>query len=199
MAMAVFVTVLLPMVLIFWLVIHGGITIWRRYAPSIAYLVAGLAMLLIGSLSWRYKDALIGQDLGTKLVPIIVGAAIYLMMLAASREVRRHLNLRTFAGMPEIENLSTDLILEGPYRYVRHPRYFLVAVGIFGWCLVTNFSGTYLLGAASVLGFLLVAAMEERELLGRFGGAYQEYQNRVPKLFPSVGNLPHIFFPTRKP
>ncbi|MEM1154928.1 MAG: methyltransferase [Pseudomonadota bacterium] len=191
--MAVFVTVLLPTVLVFWLVIHGAISLWRRTGVIVAYTVASVAMLTVGVFCWQFRSTLVGDDLGLNLLLGGIGVAVYLIMLFASRQVRRHLNLRTFAGIVEIENERSGLILEGPYRFVRHPRYFLVLCGILGWCFITNFTGTYWLGLASALGFYLIASLEERELVSRFGEAYSSYQMRVPKLVPHPSNFGRVF------
>jgi protein-S-isoprenylcysteine O-methyltransferase Ste14 len=53
--------------------------------------------------------------------------------------------------------------------------------------------GTYAVGAAAILGFYFIAALEERELRQRFGQAYSEYQAKVPQLIPTFTALVSLF------
>ena len=87
-------------------------------------------------------------------------------------------------------NEARQLIESGPYRLVRHPRYLMVTIGIIGWALVCNYLGTYLVSAASIGGLWLIIAIEERELVNRFGARYRDYQARVPRLVPSMASAP---------
>lgn len=187
--MALFVAVTLPVVLVFWLVIHAGIGLWRRVGPGLAYGTATVAMVLVILLLRPYLELLLGVDLGTQPLLVAVGGVIYLLSIVASAPVRRSLRFRTFIGWPELAGESHELLLEGPYRFVRHPRYLMVIVGIVGWALVCNYAGVYLLSAAAILGFLGVVELEENELEGRYGEEYEAYQARVPKLLPSAEGL----------
>ncbi|CAN0514039.1 unnamed protein product, partial [Discosporangium mesarthrocarpum] len=103
-AMAVFVTIVLPVVLVFWLVIHGGISLWRKFGTGPAYICASLLMLLAGLIAWTYRGDLVGTDLGYNPALLVLGALVYAATIVFSRPIRRHLSLRTFAGVPEIGN-----------------------------------------------------------------------------------------------
>ena len=191
--MALFVTLVLPAALAFWLVIHGGIRIWRSTGLATAYLASAGGISLVMFPVWHYQGWLIGLDLGFNWLTVIPGALIYLATIFLSKPIRNHLSLRTFAGIPEIENEATNLLLEGPYSVVRHPRYTMVIAGIFGWCLVCNFSGTYILGLSATFGFYIITVLEERELLSRFGDSYFDYQHRVPRLIPSARGIFRLY------
>jgi protein-S-isoprenylcysteine O-methyltransferase Ste14 len=187
--MALFVTVTLPVVLVFWLVIHGGIRLWRRLGTGAAYVTATLAMVVTMLGLSPFLEQLLGADLGTRPLLAIPGALIYALSIFASAPVRRSLRFRTFIGLQELEGESEGLLVGGPYRYVRHPRYLMVIVGIVGWALVCNYAGTYLLSAAAVIGFCLIAALEEKELEERYGERYEAYRERVPMLLPGAAAI----------
>jgi protein-S-isoprenylcysteine O-methyltransferase Ste14 len=90
-----------------------------------------------------------------------------------------------FSGLVAIQP-GHELVTEGPYRYVRHPSYLGMILGLIGWALVFR-SSVGLLAAA--LGMpLLVARIEAEEALlaARFGDAYGEYRSRTRRLIPSV-------------
>ncbi len=187
--MAAILVITLPLVITFWLVIHGGSRRWKASRPLLAYSVALAAMIAIGAPTVIFLDAFIGGDLGFQPVLIGLGGVLYLSTWVFSRSIRKHLDFRTFAGVPEIQGEATNLIDTGPFALVRHPRYLMIAVSILGWCLIANFAGAYLVGAASILGLMAVIQLEERELVARFGDAYRDYQRRVPQFLPSPGGL----------
>jgi len=56
-----------------------------------------------------------------------------------------------------------------------------------GWALFTNYLALYI-AVPLTLGFLyLIARLEERELLDRFGVEYEQYRAEVPMLIPRLG------------
>jgi protein-S-isoprenylcysteine O-methyltransferase Ste14 len=67
---------------------------------------------------------------------------------------------------------------------VRHPRYIAVLLGMFAVALFCNYLGLYVVVALTVPGLYVVAVLEERELLERFGTEYREYMERVPRFVP---------------
>ena len=71
------------------------------------------------------------------------------------------------------------------YRVVRHPLYsgFLLAF----WAIPTMSYGHLLLAAAMTVYVLIAVGYEERDLVGTFGGAYEDYRKRVGMLVPGIG------------
>ena len=71
------------------------------------------------------------------------------------------------------------------YKYVRHPIYFGFAVAF--WATPTM-TAAHLLFAVGATGYSVVGALlEERDLVNQFRNDYQEYQKKVPMLFPRIG------------
>ncbi|MGD0021977.1 MAG: isoprenylcysteine carboxylmethyltransferase family protein [Smithellaceae bacterium] len=72
--------------------------------------------------------------------------------------------------------------VRGPYRWVRHPLYLFVLVMIWSSPNLTKDRLLFniLWSAWIIVGTLL----EERDLVEQFGGAYRDYQQKVPMLFP---------------
>ena len=79
--------------------------------------------------------------------------------------------------------ISDRLQVQGPYRLVRHP--LMTGLLLCFWCAST-FTAGHLLWAAGLTGYILLGtALEERDLIARFGAAYRSYASRVPAFFPS--------------
>ncbi len=93
--------------------------------------------------------------------------------------------------------VDDDLITRGPYALVRHPQ-FLSAIGItFFSVRLYNPAGFATLGysgyyhsldanwALLTVALWVLSILEDRELAAHFGEAYEEYTQRVPRLFPN--------------
>ncbi len=187
--LGIVIIVIMPVVITFWVVIHGGSKVWRKRSPEMAYSVAGFFIVIAILLAISFRSELIGRDLGFNLLFFIVGALIYISSFVLWRPVKRHLDFKTFAGVPEITNTRIELIQDGPFSIVRHPRYLMVAIGVAGWCLMSHYAGVYLVGILSIVGLFLVVRLEEKDLLERFGDDYRAYQKRVPQMVPTIAGI----------
>jgi len=80
-----------------------------------------------------------------------------------------------------------QLITTGLYRFVRHPQYTGLFLGLFGEGIVhwpTLFSVAIF--PIIVLAYFLLARSEERKVLEQFGDEYRAYQARVPMFIPRM-------------
>ncbi len=89
------------------------------------------------------------------------------------------------------------LVTSGPYRLVRHPQYLgmiLATLGLTSWS-VWILNNTFGIGFLSPLqtiavwfvelfAYILLAYVEERHMLGRYGEAFERYRSQVPFLTP---------------
>lgn len=185
-ALGLILIILMPIVIIFWVVIHSGSSFWRRQPVSLAYSTAGFVIVIVAILAFSNRQFLLWSDLGTNYILFILGSIIYLASWFLWRPVKRHLDFKTFAGIPEVKDEKIDLIQDGPFAIVRHPRYFMVAIGVLGWCLMSHYAGVYIVGLASILGLVLIMTLEERDLVARFGDEYNQYKKQVPQFIPTL-------------
>jgi protein-S-isoprenylcysteine O-methyltransferase Ste14 len=186
--LGVLLVVGLPPAVFFWLLIHPLAAFWRRLGPWISYAVVTLSCLALGGVLYRFREGFLGSDLGTKWVLFPPGFLLYLISAWISVVTQRRLNLKTFAGIPEIAEGDHGgvLLQDGIYGVIRHPRYLSVIVGTAGFSMLVNYVGVYLMVLGSVLLLFLVILIEERELHQRFGAAYDAYKSRVPALIPRI-------------
>lgn len=112
-----------------------------------------------------------------------VGTGVVVAGLALAVWARLHLGRNW--GMPMTEKAEPELVTSGPYRFVRHPIYTGLLLGMVGTALATSLLG---LLAVAALGayFLHAATVEERNLTATFPSAYPAYRARTKKLIPFV-------------
>ena len=80
---------------------------------------------------------------------------------------------------------TETLVVQGPYRHVRHPLYFDVVVLMVGWWLLLDYSFLLLSAVLLLLWFnYVVAPFEEKELRAMFGERYERYSHEVPRILP---------------
>jgi protein-S-isoprenylcysteine O-methyltransferase Ste14 len=86
-------------------------------------------------------------------------------------------------GMPMTKKDEPELVTSGPYRFVRHPIYSGILLGVLGSALATNL---YWLIALAVIGgyFVYSATAEERWLSESFPVAYPAYKEHTKMLVP---------------
>ena len=79
------------------------------------------------------------------------------------------------------------LVVNGPYRFVRHPFYAALAL----WMTAFSFMAAnwfVLAGSLAVLALLVIrTAAEEERLVARFGDSYRQYMNRTGRFLPKIG------------
>ncbi len=88
-------------------------------------------------------------------------------------------------GMPMTQKAEPELVTSGPYRFVRHPIYSGILLGVLGTALATNI---YWLIALALGGayFIYSATVEERLLTSTFPDAYPAYREHTKMLIPFV-------------
>jgi len=82
-----------------------------------------------------------------------------------------------------------QLIVEGPYRYVRNPVYLAMIIIIVGLSLLYQawqVSDIVRTSFLFVMGHLAVVFLEEPATRKRFGEAYEDYCRRVPRWLPRL-------------
>ena len=100
------------------------------------------------------------------------------------------------SGRNTREQKAESLNTTGPYSLIRHPLYLANGIIVMGLAL---FSHTWLLppavAALTLLYYSLIAWREEDFLRARFGRMWEEWAERVPRLWPAFGH----FVPAARP
>jgi protein-S-isoprenylcysteine O-methyltransferase Ste14 len=81
---------------------------------------------------------------------------------------------------------NRELITTGVYAHIRHPRYAVLVLGSLGNFLLTGYELLLAAFCVTTAATIVMAQMEERELVDHFGDAYRRYRERVPAFFPRL-------------
>jgi len=177
----------LPPGLLFWFVIHPWARWWRRWGPLRTYFVVVPVMAACGALLFRFREPLLGTNLGTNWSLVAVALVLYAGVTWLEFHYWRHLSFATLVGITELSPSGQQkgrLMQEGIYGMVRHPRYLSAGISAIANALFINYAGLYILVLVLVpVGYLMIV-LEERELIERFGEEYRKYQRGVPRLIP---------------
>lgn len=176
---------------LFWMVIHPNVQFWRRWGSrSLAWVAIPLwtacALLLAAERSRIYATRF------EYPAARWAGALLVLISLWIGYLVHRDFGWRRLAGLPELNpgSYRGSVVEHGIYAYVRHPRYVEYMTAFFGFGLLTGALGIFSMAIGTVLMYLFVAPIEERELHQFYGLAYAEYARRVPRFVPRWRTAP---------
>ncbi len=167
--LAVLLVVMVPPIVAFWCAAHPLAVVWRRVGPWVAYSLLFGVVCVLGWGFFLVRGVLIGQDLGTHPLPIVLGLSFYLPSIILEIKIRKHLTFKTLVGLPELApgRMESKLLKKGIYARVRHPRYASVMVGIVGFALLTNYAGVYVVVALTLPALYLITVLEARLRTGR--------------------------------
>ncbi|SRR5579875_1546872 len=146
-----------------------------------ALFAVSFALLLM---SWSQQGALGWRIFPNSSYLMACGFALTVSGLAFAVWARLHLG-RYWSGNVSIKE-DHKLIQTGPYRFVRHPIYTGILVGMIGTAIAVGE-----VRAILAIGFLLAALMvkipqEEQALTSTFGRKYANYRKKVKALVPYV-------------
>ncbi|HKO26429.1 MAG TPA: isoprenylcysteine carboxylmethyltransferase family protein [Solirubrobacteraceae bacterium] len=112
-----------------------------------------------------------------------IGAVVFASGLALAVWARIHLGRNW--GMPMTQRVEPELVTSGPYRFVRHPIYSGLLLGLIGTALATDLLGL-IVAAVLTAYFYYSASVEERNLVATFPTAYPAYRTATKMLIPFV-------------
>lgn len=165
----------------------GQRTLRSEYeSPSIRRLRLVFVAWLALALAYVARPSLVAWA-GLPLAPGArsAGAGLFVLGILLVLWVQRTLG-RNFSGTLVLRE-DHVLVVDGPYRYVRHPMYPSFLVAILGMLLLT---ANLAIGLPPLLGVLWVMAVrtpdEERMMVDRFGERYREFMRTRPRYLPRL-------------
>ena len=182
---ALLIATLAPAVL-YWYLIHPFAAFWRRQGPVRTFVVMGGMFLGLAVVITLQHERLLAARYPFSWPLAAIGLVLYLIAAWLEVACRRYLKFSILAGLPEVGEDPGELLTEGIFGRVRNPRYLSLLFGIGGFSLILNYPALYIGYALFVPAIYGVILLEERELRQRFGGEYEDYTRRVPRLLPRL-------------
>ena len=174
-----------PATLMAWLLLHLFVVWWRRIGPVATYTVIGAAVLAVMLTMYLVRDPLLKIRFGVR-IPLV---ATSILLLGISG----YINVLVYKQVPKsmvfgLSEISTknpgELITDGVYSRIRHPRFVAMALAVAAISIFTNVLAIYVLAIVYLPIILFIAVLEEKELSARFGVRYEEYIREVPRFSP---------------
>lgn len=149
---------------------HGSRPGWRR--PPFLFVVLVVVLLRVFKVHTLAVHALGLQVAGVTLLVAGLGFAVW-----------ARIYLGRNWGMPMTKKDEPELVMSGPYRFVRHPIYSGLLLAILGTALALN---VFWLIALAVMGsyFIYSAKVEEQLMTSSFPTVYPSYMARTKMLIP---------------
>jgi len=157
----------------------------RHYHPSTYAIASGIALTAV-VLCWQPSQTVLYQAEG--MLRLLARAISVFAIVGFSWGVQALGNFDTFGLNPIRAYLrgrqlrAPNVIVRGPYLWVRHPLYFFVLVLI--WSAPDVSLDRLLFNVLWTLWVVLGTYLEEKDLVAEFGEKYRYYQKTVPMLFP---------------
>ena len=179
---------------IIWIVFYAYwiVSAWRtrspvkRRASRSTFLLYGVVWVVI----WIAAMNLFLPDfLAERIVPAgigftLIGLLIALAGIAFAVWARVHLG-KNWSGMPTIRE-QHSLTRTGPYRYVRHPIYSGITLGLLGTAIGLGYVIVFSCVILIFILFVIKSHVEEKFLTDEFGEEYARYRREVKALIPYV-------------
>lgn len=138
-----------------------------------AFLSVGDLLVFLDYGRWHLAPAL--ERHAVQSLGLFLDATAIAWLLWTDTYLARH-----FASDPSMRNVMQD----GPYHYVRHPRYAGVLAVRAAFALVFASMVGWILAVAWLVVLLRRISLEERHLQRIFGENYTAYARRTPRLIP---------------
>lgn len=173
-----------PPAVLYWYLIHPFAGYWRSVGPVRTWLVVVPLCLLALGVMLRFRGPVAASDLGQNFALFYSGLVIWTGSILLDRKIQRQADPRTLTGLAELRGESDELMTEGVYRRLRHPRYAAVLLGTLGFSLMAHHGASYAIALFFIPLLVGLIRLEEEELDTRFGDTWRDYRRRVPMLIP---------------
>jgi protein-S-isoprenylcysteine O-methyltransferase Ste14 len=176
-------SVLYSSVPLFWFIVHPFAGSWRRMGRSpyrIVLPVWAAFIVILGWIAWPGRDVPLYSSpwmwIPAALL-LILGIVIY---VKAGSSFGAH----QLSGEAELrpQEHAQELVTTGLHSRMRHPIYVAHLLNFAGWTVGGGLVVSYVLLVISIVTYVQMIQLEERELTQRFGPSYREYQKKVPLL-----------------
>ncbi|MDQ6705729.1 MAG: isoprenylcysteine carboxylmethyltransferase family protein [Acidobacteriota bacterium] len=132
---------------------------------------------------WAFNSRFLTQPLSPWLIFPAIAIGILAVVCAWASVPALGKQWRVDAGL----NADHELVQSGPYRFVRHPIYAsMLGIFLMAGLVLTSWPAFAAALALFIAGIEIRVRIEDRLLLSRFNGQFEDWKNRVPAYVPFI-------------
>lgn len=150
-------------------------------------IVAAVKLAVVFLLIWKIPDVIVyrvGRPWNWIAMGFQIAAALVMVWAVLQTGALRFIGLDVFGKTPQKTAGAERLVVQGLYKWVRHPIY--TATFLLIW-LSPVMSLNWLAFCIGASLYMMVGSyFEEKKLLKTFGGDYAAYQKEVPRFIPGI-------------
>ncbi|HEU0159105.1 MAG TPA: isoprenylcysteine carboxylmethyltransferase family protein [Hyphomicrobiaceae bacterium] len=158
----------------------------RRGRPLLQVFTTSLIALAFFLLFQRRSSGLLGRRLTEVSAPVALFADLVCLGAVAFAIWARLTLGRNWSGALAAVGENHELIVRGPYRYLRHPIYASFLIAMLATATTIGTLASYLAVPVGLLAFLLRIRIEEALMLSQFPDDYRAYRRQTPALIPGI-------------
>jgi protein-S-isoprenylcysteine O-methyltransferase Ste14 len=178
-ALVLFLQLPIPL---YWFVIHPKVNFWRQHPKAVYYVGLIFSWGIVTPCLLLFRHSLLRSSPPSVLAAVI-GMSLIALEVWIFWRVKADLGAARLVGKTELSG-GGEIIAQGIYARIRHPRYTGSFVAIVGACVLAGTRAAWAVAAVWAVLMLTAIRLEEREMRARFGQPFDEYCRRVPRFFP---------------
>ena len=173
--------ILWPLIPLFWIPVHC----LPRFFKQIGFFTYVLPVLLwppVAYLIYSARDVLLRYTVDVPPAMNVTGWILLIAGIMLQLWTILLLTLPGIMGMPQVtRSVPGKMATTGPFSVIRHPTYLSHTLMFLGVFLVSGITAAGIIALLDMIVVnLFIIPLEERELLTRFGEAYEQYREQVP-------------------
>lgn len=154
---------------------------WAERMEHGVLLIGGFYLLFARQIDWAWLNKRVLPS-----IPSIWVAGLAATALGVAISIWARLSLGSnWSGMVTLKD-DHELIRSGLYRWIRHPIYTGILIGMAGSAMIRGYLRGWIGIAVVLLAFYFKARREERFLRQEFGAKYDEHSQRTGMFLPKL-------------
>lgn len=159
---------------------------WRRGGPTRSREWTSLVVILVAVAAASVLASLVVPLVGEVRGPVLAGVGLVVAWVGIGLRLWAIHTLGRFFRPVVTVSADHAVVRAGPYRWLRHPAYTGVLVGVLGLACSAGLLGGLFVTLGVTVGTIYRIRVEERMLIDALGEDYRSYAATTWRLIPGV-------------